>query len=98
MKKDLRLRVSGLCFLCVCQYASTCTPSAFGNAGRLLHDAAVLSSVLLRIECLDGLGLLHLVLAEDELDAVAEELNDRPRKTLGFMKPSEKIIELLDAA
>lgn len=30
--------------------------------------------------------------------AVAEELNDRPRKTLGFMKPSEKIIELLDAA
>ena len=73
MKKDLRLRVSGLCFLCVCQYASTCTPSAFGNAGRLLHDAAVLSSVLLRIECLDSLGLLHLVLAEDELDAVAEE-------------------------
>lgn len=35
---------------------------------------------------------------EDYLDAVAEELNDRPRKTLGFMKPSEKIIELLDAA
>ena len=35
---------------------------------------------------------------EDHLDAVAEELNDRPRKTLGFMKPSEKIIELLDAA
>ena len=34
----------------------------------------------------------------DYLDAVAEELNDRPRKTLGFMKPSEKIIELLDAA
>ena len=28
----------------------------------------------------------------DYLDAVAEELNDRPRKTLGFMKPSEKII------
>ncbi|MBD9131712.1 MAG: IS30 family transposase, partial [Bifidobacterium bifidum] len=35
---------------------------------------------------------------EDYLDAVAEELNDRPRKTLGYMKPSEKIIELLDAA
>ena len=34
----------------------------------------------------------------DYLDAVAEELNDRPRKTLGFMKPSEKIIELLDTA
>ena len=38
------------------------------------------------------------VYPEDYLDAVAEELNDRPRKTLGFMKPSEKIIELLDNA
>lgn len=38
------------------------------------------------------------VYPEDYLDAVAEELNDRPRKTLGFMKPSEKILELLDAA
>ena len=35
---------------------------------------------------------------KDYLDAVAEELNDRPRKTPGFMKPSEKIIELPDAA
>ena len=35
---------------------------------------------------------------EDYLDAVAEELNDRPRKTLGFMKSSEKIIELLDTS
>ena len=43
-----------------------------------------------------GTGLS--VYPEDYLDAVAEELNDRPRKTLGFMKPSEKIIELLDAA
>ena len=38
------------------------------------------------------------VYPEDYLDAVAEELNDRPRKALGFMKPSEKIIELLDDA
>ena len=38
------------------------------------------------------------VYPEDHLDAVAEELNDRPRKTPGFMKPSEKIIELPDAA
>ena len=38
------------------------------------------------------------VYPEDYLDAVAEELDDRPRKTLGFMRPSEKIIELLDAA
>jgi IS30 family transposase len=32
---------------------------------------------------------------EDYLDAVARELNDRPRKTLGWMTPSEKIIPLL---
>lgn len=38
------------------------------------------------------------VYPEDYLDAVAEELNDRPRKTLGFYKPSERIIELLDTA
>jgi IS30 family transposase len=30
---------------------------------------------------------------ERYLDAVAEELNDRPRKTLGYMKPNEKIIQ-----
>ena len=35
---------------------------------------------------------------EDHLDAVAEELNDRPRKTLGYRKPSEKILELINAA
>lgn len=34
---------------------------------------------------------------EDYLDAVAEELNNWPRKTLGYMKPSEKNIELLDS-
>lgn len=33
---------------------------------------------------------------EKYLDAVAEELNDRPRKTLDYMKPNEKIIELIN--
>lgn len=32
---------------------------------------------------------------EDYLDKVAEELNDRPRKTLGWKRPSEKILELI---
>jgi len=32
------------------------------------------------------------------LDAVAEELNDRPRKTLNWAKPSEKILDLLNTA
>jgi IS30 family transposase len=34
------------------------------------------------------------VLSEVELDRVADELNDRPRKRLGFYKPSERIAEL----
>ena len=32
---------------------------------------------------------------ELELDHVAEELNDRPRKRLGFYKPTERLAELL---
>ena len=34
--------------------------------------------------------------SQDYLDAVADELNDRPRKTLDWAKPSEHIIELLN--
>jgi transposase, IS30 family len=34
--------------------------------------------------------------SEQELDRVADELNDRPRKRLGFYKPSERIAELLE--
>ena len=34
--------------------------------------------------------------AEQTLDHVADELNDRPRKRLGFYKPSERIAELLE--
>lgn len=30
------------------------------------------------------------------LDAVAEELNDRPRKTLGWRKPSEVFLGLIN--
>lgn len=38
------------------------------------------------------------VYPESYLDAVAEEPDDRPRKTLDYMKPSEKIIELINHA
>jgi IS30 family transposase len=34
------------------------------------------------------------VVSEVELDRVADELNDRPRKRLGFYKPSERLAEL----
>lgn len=32
---------------------------------------------------------------EAQLDAVAAELNDRPRQALGWMTPSEKFAELV---
>ncbi len=35
------------------------------------------------------------LLTEADLDAVARSLNNRPRKRLGFMKPSERLAELL---
>ena len=31
----------------------------------------------------------------DDLALIARSLNNRPRKTLGYMKPSEKLAELL---
>ena len=34
-------------------------------------------------------------ITELELDQVADELNDRPRKRLGFYKPTERLAELL---
>jgi transposase, IS30 family len=33
--------------------------------------------------------------SKEDLDRIARSLNDRPRKTLGFMTPSEKLAELL---
>lgn len=40
-------------------------------------------------------GMDLSVVAEADLDAIARSLNDRPRKRLGFMKPSERLAELL---
>jgi IS30 family transposase len=31
----------------------------------------------------------------EDLDRIAASLNNRPRETLGFMKPSEKLAELV---
>jgi IS30 family transposase len=31
----------------------------------------------------------------EDLAVIAESLNNRPRKTLGYLKPSEKLAELL---
>jgi transposase, IS30 family len=35
------------------------------------------------------------LLTRGDLRRIAKSLNDRPRKTLGYMKPSEKLTELL---
>lgn len=35
------------------------------------------------------------LLTEDDLDAIARSLNNRPRKRLAFMKPSERLAEIL---
>jgi IS30 family transposase len=37
-------------------------------------------------------------ITQAELDAVAHSLNSRPRKTLGFITPAEKLAELIDEA
>jgi IS30 family transposase len=34
-------------------------------------------------------------LSRADLDAIARSLNNRPRKRLGFMKPSERFAELI---
>jgi IS30 family transposase len=50
--------------------------------GRHLHARQLGSS-------LDGVN-------QAELDDVARKLNDRPRQTLGFRTPAEKLTELID--
>jgi IS30 family transposase len=38
-----------------------------------------------------------VAVSQQHLDAVAAELNARPRKTLGWMTPAEKLVELTAA-
>ena len=40
-------------------------------------------------------GTDFTAVTESQLDAVADELNDRPRKRLGFAKPTEQLGKLL---
>jgi IS30 family transposase len=40
-------------------------------------------------------GVNLSVYSKEDLVQFAQSLNNRPRKTLGYMKPSEKLAELL---
>ena len=48
-----------------------------------------------RFTCTLGQDAWMLLLSEADLDGFARSLNNRPRQTLGFMKPSERLSELL---
>src|SRR5437763_14559542 len=52
------------------------------------------TNVLLRQYYPKGKSLAGV--SQAELDEVARKLNDRPRQTLGFRTPAEKLTELID--
>jgi IS30 family transposase len=51
--------------------------------------------MLVRIPYCFPKGTDHCTYTQVHLDAVADELNDRPRKTLGWRKPTEVLNKLL---
>ncbi len=65
-----------------------CDPTHHGNEDRTRTPTACCASTSPRAPDFGGVS-------ESELDAVAHELNDRPRKRLGFYKPTEKVANLL---
>ena len=64
-----------------------CDPQAHGNTVQREHQRAA-APVLPK-------GTDFATVTEAQLDAVADELNDRPRKRLAFAKPTEQLAELL---
>ena len=48
------------------------------------------------MRCGDAEGQEPRRATQAELDEVARKLNDRPRQTLGFRTPAEKLTELID--
>jgi len=68
-----------------------CDPQSPWQRGSNENTNGLLRQYFPKGQSLEGVG-------QGRLDEVAELLNGRPRKTLGFRTPAEKLAELLDAA
>ena len=68
---------------------SSCDPQSPWQQGSNENTNGLLRQYFPRGQGLAGIN-------QDELDEVANKLNRRPRKTLGFHTPAEKLAELID--
>jgi transposase, IS30 family len=66
-----------------------CDPRSPWQRGLNENTNGLLRQYFPKGESLAGVG-------QERLDEVAEKLNRRPRKTLGFQTPAEKLAELID--
>jgi IS30 family transposase len=68
-----------------------CDPHSPWQRGSNENTNGLLRQYFPKGKSLKGIG-------QEELDEVAAKLNGRPRQTLGFMTPAEKLVELIDGA
>ena len=66
-----------------------CDPQSPWQRGSNENTNGLLRQYFPKGESLEGIG-------QERLDEVAAKLNRRPRKTLGFRTPAEKLTELID--